>query len=44
MKLTRYLRRHSPHRVETTFATLGYFDGVHFARRATARPCSASAS
>ncbi|MER5900026.1 acetylxylan esterase [Streptomyces mirabilis] len=44
LKLTRYLRRHSPHRVETTFATVDYFDGVHFARRATARPCSASAS
>jgi cephalosporin-C deacetylase len=35
LELTRYLRWHSPHRVETTFATLGYFDGVHFARRAT---------
>ncbi|MER5666066.1 acetylxylan esterase [Streptomyces mirabilis] len=44
LELTRYLRRHGPHRVETTFATLDYFDGVHFARRATARPCSASAS
>ncbi|MFI1335329.1 acetylxylan esterase [Streptomyces sp. NPDC020845] len=36
LELTRYLRWHSPHRVETTFATLDYFDGVHFARRATA--------
>jgi cephalosporin-C deacetylase len=35
-ELTEYLRWHSRHRVEPTFATLAYFDGVHFAQRATA--------
>ncbi|HEY3482079.1 MAG TPA: acetylxylan esterase, partial [Streptomyces sp.] len=35
-ELVKYLRWHSPHRVEQTFATLAYFDGVHFAQRATA--------
>lgn len=35
-ELAKYLRWHSRHRVEPTFATLDYFDGVHFAQRATA--------
>jgi len=35
-ELVNYLRWHSRHRVEETFATLDYFDGVHFAQRATA--------
>ncbi|WP_433544146.1 acetylxylan esterase (plasmid) [Streptomyces sp. CA-294286] len=35
-EIVAYLRRHSPHRVGTVFDTLDYFDGVHFARRATA--------
>ncbi|MEU0880910.1 acetylxylan esterase [Lentzea sp. NPDC005914] len=35
-ELAEYLRWHSRHRVEPAFATLSYFDGVHFARRATA--------
>lgn len=35
-ELVRYLRWHSPHRLEQTFATLAYFDGVHFAQKATA--------
>ncbi|MFD8214388.1 acetylxylan esterase [Streptomyces sp. NPDC059697] len=42
LELTRYLRRHGPHRVVTSFAALDYFDGVHFAHRATAWPCSAA--
>lgn len=36
LELAKYLRWHSPHRVEATFATLDYFDGVHFALRAKA--------
>lgn len=36
VELAKYLRWHSRHNVEPTFATLSYFDGVHFARRATA--------
>jgi len=36
VELTEYLRRHSQDRAEETFATLDYFDGVHFAARATA--------
>ncbi|MEU7386708.1 acetylxylan esterase [Streptomyces tanashiensis] len=35
-EIVEYLRRHSRDRVEQTFATLDYFDGVHFAQRATA--------
>ncbi|MEU4769386.1 acetylxylan esterase [Actinosynnema sp. NPDC023794] len=35
-ELAKYLRWHSRQHVERTFATLSYFDGVHFARRATA--------
>ncbi|MFC5908420.1 acetylxylan esterase [Streptacidiphilus monticola] len=35
-ELAKYLRWHSRLRVEQTFATLDYFDGVHFAQRATA--------
>lgn len=35
-ELAEYLRWHSRHLVEPAFATLSYFDGVHFARRATA--------
>lgn len=31
-----FLRRHSPEKAEAVFATLNYFDGLHFARRATA--------
>ncbi|QGZ52474.1 prolyl oligopeptidase family serine peptidase [Streptomyces sp. QHH-9511] len=33
-ELVEYLRWHSRDRVEPTFATLDYFDGVHFAQRA----------
>ncbi|MEU9064597.1 acetylxylan esterase [Streptomyces sp. NPDC048430] len=36
MEVVKYLRWHSRHRVEQTLATLDYFDGVHFAQRATA--------
>jgi cephalosporin-C deacetylase len=36
LELAKYLRWHSPDRVAPTFATLSYFDGVHFAQRATA--------
>jgi cephalosporin-C deacetylase len=36
VELAKYLCRHSQTRVESTFATLAYFDGVHFAQRATA--------
>jgi cephalosporin-C deacetylase len=36
VELAKYLRWHSRHRVEPTFETLAYFDGVHFAQRATA--------
>jgi cephalosporin-C deacetylase len=35
-ELAGYLRWHSRHRVEPTFATLDHVDGVHFAQRATA--------
>lgn len=35
-ELAEYLRWHSRHRVEPTFATLAHFDGVHFSQRATA--------
>jgi len=35
-ELAEYLRWHSRHAVEPAFATLAYFDGVHFAQRATA--------
>ncbi|GAB2961684.1 acetylxylan esterase [Saccharothrix stipae] len=35
-ELAKYLRWHSREHVERTFATLSYFDGVHFAQRATA--------
>ncbi|MDT7785358.1 MAG: cephalosporin-C deacetylase [Pseudonocardiales bacterium] len=35
-ELAEYLRWHSRHLVDPTFATLSYFDGVHFAQRATA--------
>ena len=35
-EIVKYLRWHSPHRVEQTFETLDYFDGVHFATRASA--------
>ncbi|GGU78055.1 acetylxylan esterase [Lentzea flava] len=35
-ELAEYLRWHSRHNVEPAFATLSYFDGVHFAQRATA--------
>jgi cephalosporin-C deacetylase len=36
VELVEYLRRHRPDGVEQAFATLAYFDGVHFAARATA--------
>ncbi len=36
VELAKYLRRHSQNRVGPTFETLAYFDGVHFAQRATA--------
>ncbi|MFH9968081.1 acetylxylan esterase [Streptomyces mirabilis] len=35
-ELVKYLRWHSRHKVQPTFATLDYFDGVYFAQRATA--------
>ncbi|MFF4381248.1 acetylxylan esterase [Kitasatospora sp. NPDC001547] len=35
-ELVSYLRWHSRHRVQSAFDTLDYFDGIHFARRATA--------
>lgn len=35
-EITKYLRWHSRHRVTPTLATLDYFDGAHFAQRATA--------
>ncbi|MFE9428729.1 acetylxylan esterase [Kitasatospora sp. NPDC006697] len=35
-ELVEYLRWHSRHKLEQTFATLDYFDGVYFAQRATA--------
>lgn len=35
-EIAEYLRWHSRHRVTDAFATLDYFDGVHFAQRATA--------
>ncbi|MFD0352202.1 acetylxylan esterase [Streptomyces sp. NPDC127110] len=35
-EIAKYLRRHSRRRVEPAFATPDHFDGVHFARRATA--------
>ncbi|GAB3892302.1 acetylxylan esterase [Kibdelosporangium lantanae] len=35
-ELVQYLREHSQTRVAATFATLSYFDAVHFAQRATA--------
>ncbi|KUO16473.1 acetylxylan esterase [Streptomyces dysideae] len=35
-EIVKYLRWHSPQRVEQAFATLAHFDGVHFAQRATA--------
>ncbi|MEU8890527.1 acetylxylan esterase [Streptomyces sp. NPDC048442] len=35
-EIVKYLRWHSSHRVETAFDTLDHFDGVHFARSATA--------
>ncbi|MFD8009005.1 acetylxylan esterase [Streptomyces sp. NPDC058955] len=35
-EIAEYLRWHSRDRVERTLATLDHFDGVHFARRATA--------
>ncbi|MFE9934133.1 acetylxylan esterase [Streptomyces sp. NPDC005533] len=35
-EIAAYLRRYSRHRVEPAFAALAHFDGVHFARRATA--------
>jgi cephalosporin-C deacetylase len=35
VELAKYLRWHSREQVDTAFATLNYFDGVHFAQRAT---------
>ncbi|MGW7053649.1 acetylxylan esterase [Streptomyces sp. NPDC054887] len=35
-ELVDYLRHHTRHAPEAVFDTLAYFDGVHFARRATA--------
>ncbi len=35
-EIVNYLRWHSRHRVEPALGTLDYFDGVHFAQRATA--------
>jgi len=35
VEIAKYLRWHSRHGAEQAFATLAYFDGVHFARRAT---------
>lgn len=36
VEIAEYLRWHSRHGVEPAFRTLSYFDGVHFAQRATA--------
>ncbi|MCX2951765.1 acetylxylan esterase [Lentzea sp. NEAU-D7] len=36
VEIAEYLRWHSRHRVDPAFSTLSYFDGVHFAQRATA--------
>jgi cephalosporin-C deacetylase len=36
VEIAKYLRWHSQDMAETAFTTLGYFDGVHFAPRATA--------
>jgi cephalosporin-C deacetylase len=36
VELAKYLRWHSREKAQQTFATLDYFDGVHFAARATA--------
>lgn len=36
VEIAEYLRWHSRHGVEPAFTTLSYFDGVHFAQRATA--------
>lgn len=36
VELAEYLRWHSRERLDQAFATLAYFDGVHFAQRATA--------
>jgi cephalosporin-C deacetylase len=36
LEIVEYLRHHSRQMVERTFATLNYFDGVHFASRAPA--------
>ncbi|WP_377272269.1 acetylxylan esterase [Peterkaempfera sp. SMS 1(5)a] len=36
VEIAKYLRWHSQGNVETAFDTLNYFDGVHFAARATA--------
>lgn len=36
VEIVKYLRRHRPEMAETAFRTLNYFDGVHFAARATA--------
>lgn len=35
LEIAKYLRWHSPRVVETAFTTLSYFDGVHFAARAS---------
>ncbi|MBX9422387.1 MULTISPECIES: acetylxylan esterase [Streptomyces] len=35
-ELVDYLRQQAPHAAERVFSTLAHFDGVHFARRATA--------
>ena len=43
IELTKYLRPHSRKAVETTFATLAYFDGVHSPNAPPLPPCSASA-
>jgi cephalosporin-C deacetylase len=36
LEIVKYLRHHSRQMAERTFATLNYFDGVHFASRASA--------
>jgi cephalosporin-C deacetylase len=36
IEIVKYLRSHSRERVNTVFATLNYFDGLHFAERAVA--------
>ncbi|MGA5700486.1 acetylxylan esterase [Peterkaempfera bronchialis] len=36
VEVAKYLRWHSQHMAETAFGTLDYFDGMHFAARATA--------